>query len=244
MAQTEAIISTLKRALRSSGLTYADVARGLGMSEANVKRQFASERFSLARIEQICQLMQMDLSELFQLFEASRSHITRLTEDQERELVADPLLLMVAVFVQNHLGFADITGRYSISEAECIRCLAKLDRLHIIDLLPNNRIKLRIDEHFSWIPAGPIERYFEQEVQQQFLRGSFRKSGGTRLFCTGMLSEHSRLLIARRLQALSQEIADLQRQDASRPLAERRNTGVLLALREWEFSASQPFLRQ
>jgi hypothetical protein len=58
-----------------------------------------------------------------------------------------------------------------------------------------------------------------------------------------MLSEHSRQLIARRLQALSQEIADLQRQDASRPLAERHNTGVLLALREWEFSASQPFLR-
>ncbi len=243
MAQTEAIITTLKRALRANGLTYADVARGLSMSEANVKRQFASERFTLARIEQICQLMQMDLSELFQLYEASRQRITHLSEAQERELVADPLMLIIAVFVQNHLGYADITGRYKISEAECIRCLAKLDRLHIIDLLPHNRIKLRIDEHFSWIPGGPIERYFEREVQQQFLRGSFSKRGGTRLFCTGMLSEHSRQLITRRLQALSQEIADLQRQDAGRPLAERHNTGVLLALREWEFSAFQPFMR-
>jgi transcriptional regulator with XRE-family HTH domain len=243
VAQAEAIISTLKRTLRASGLTYADVARGLGMSEANVKRQFASERFSLSRIEQICQLMQMDLSELFQLFEASRSHITRLTEDQERELVADPLLLMVAVFVQNHLGYADITGRYNIRETDCIRCLAKLDRLHIIDLLPNNRIKLRIDERFSWIPGGPIERYFEREVQQQFLRGSFRHGGGTRRFFTGLLSEHSRRLITRRLEALSQEIAELQRQDAGRPLEERHNTGVLLALREWEFAPSQPFLK-
>ncbi|MFC6671272.1 helix-turn-helix domain-containing protein [Marinobacterium aestuariivivens] len=154
MAQTEAIIATLKRTLRASGLTYADVARGLGMSEANVKRLFASERFSLARIEQICQLMQMDLSELFQRYESSRSRITRLSEEQERELVADPLLLMIAVFVQNHLGYDDIIGRYNISERDCIRCLAKLDRLHVIDLLPNNRIKLRIDERFSWIPGA------------------------------------------------------------------------------------------
>lgn len=243
MAQSEAIIATLKRTLRASGLTYADVARGLGMSEANVKRQFASERFSLARIEQICQLMQMDLSELFQRYESSRSRITRLSEEQERELVADPLLLMIAVFVQNHLGYDDIIGRYNISERDCIRCLAKLDRLHIIDLLPNNRIKLRIDERFSWIPGGPIERYFEREVQQQFLRGGFRRNGATRLFFTGMLSEHSRQLIAHRLEALGREIADLQRQDAKRPTEERHNTGVLLALKEWEFSAAQPFLK-
>ncbi|NVK42420.1 MAG: helix-turn-helix transcriptional regulator [Oceanospirillaceae bacterium] len=243
MAQTDAVIATLKRALKSQGLTYADVAQGLGMSEANVKRLFASGRFSLSRIEQVCELMQMELSELFQLYEASRSRIARLTEEQERELVADPLLLMVAVFVQNHLGFADITGRYNISETDCIRCLAKLDRLRIIDLLPQNRIKLRIDEHFSWIPGGPIERYFEREVQQQFLRGSFRRSGGTRLFFNGLLSERSRQLIARRLDALGHEVADLQRQDASRPPEERHNTGVLLALREWEFDAAQPFLK-
>ncbi|GGO88696.1 transcriptional regulator [Marinobacterium nitratireducens] len=243
MAQTQAIVATLKRALKSHGLTYADVARGLGMSEANVKRLFASERFTLARIEEVCRLMEMDLSELFQLYEASRSRIAQLTEDQERELVADPLLLMVAVFVQNHLGFADITGRYNISVPDCIRCLAKLDRLRIIDLLPNNRIKLRIDERFSWLPGGPIERFFEREVQQQFLCGSFRRSGGTRLFFNGLLSEHSRQLIARRLEALGHEIADLQRQDAGRPPHERHNTGILLALREWEFDASQPFLK-
>ncbi|MFC6671273.1 hypothetical protein [Marinobacterium aestuariivivens] len=58
-----------------------------------------------------------------------------------------------------------------------------------------------------------------------------------------MLSEHSRQLIARRLEALGREIADLQRQDANRPAEERHNTGVLLALKEWEFSAAQPFLK-
>ena len=49
MAQVPAVIATLKQALKEARLTYADVARGLGMSEANVKRMFASERFSALR---------------------------------------------------------------------------------------------------------------------------------------------------------------------------------------------------
>ena len=51
MAQTTALIETLKQALKSRRLTYAEVARRLEMSEANVKRMFASRRFTLDRLE-------------------------------------------------------------------------------------------------------------------------------------------------------------------------------------------------
>ena len=53
MAQSEALIETLKLALKSHRLTYAEVARRLGMSEANVKRMFASRRFTLKRLEDV-----------------------------------------------------------------------------------------------------------------------------------------------------------------------------------------------
>ena len=47
MPQTDALIDTLKQALKTSHLTYAEVARRLNMSEANVKRMFAAKRFTL-----------------------------------------------------------------------------------------------------------------------------------------------------------------------------------------------------
>ena len=68
---------------------------------------------------------------------------------------------------------------------------ATLDRLHIIELLPGNRIKLRIDENFSWLPNGPIERFFEREVQTQFLKSGFNSAGSLRVFVPGLLSERS-----------------------------------------------------
>jgi len=244
MAQAPAVIATLKQALKAARLTYADVARGLDMSEANVKRMFASGRISLDRLEAICELIQMDLTELFQLVDASRQRITELLEEQERELVADVKLLLVAVSVRNHLSYEEIIRHYRITETECIHCLAKLDRLHIIDLLPRNRIKLRVDENFSWLPNGPIERFFEREVQNQFLKSGFNSAGSLRVFIPGLLSERSHEAFSRKLLALGKEFTELHRQDSDLPLDKRRSIGLLLAVREWEFAAFRPFSRR
>jgi transcriptional regulator with XRE-family HTH domain len=41
MSQASQLIAALKRVLKARGLTYADVAAHLGLSEASVKRQFS-----------------------------------------------------------------------------------------------------------------------------------------------------------------------------------------------------------
>jgi len=237
MAQTEALISTLKQALKAERLTYAEVARRLDMSEANVKRMFATQRFTLERLEQVCRLMQMELGDLFQLYEASRQRVTQLTTEQEKELVADSQLLLVAVSVRNRLSFDEMVSRYRLKETECIRCLAKLDRLKIIDLLPSNRIKLRISEDFRWLPNGPIERYFEKQIQTQFLKSGFNREGQRRLFLSGLLSEASHQILLSKLEMLSHEFTELHRQDARLPLEKRQNIAMMAALRPWELEA-------
>lgn len=240
MAQTDALIDTLKQALKTRRITYAEVARRLDMSEANVKRMFASRRFTLERLEQVCKLLGMELSDLFQLYEESRQRITQLTLEQEQELVSNVKLLLVAVSVRNRLSFDDIVSNYDISPSECIRHLAKLDKLKIIDLLPNNRIKLRIDEHFHWLPNGPIERFFEKQIQGQFLKSTFSGEMEQRLFLFGLLGDSSTQVILNKMKALAREFADLHRHDAHLPLASRNNIGFMLALRPWDLEVFVP----
>jgi DNA-binding Xre family transcriptional regulator len=243
MTQTAALIDTLKQTLRRQGLTYAEIARRLAMSEANVKRMFAAKRITLDRLENICRLIPMELTDLFQLYEDSRSRISELTEEQEQELVGDEKLLLVAVSVRNRLSFAGIIHNYRISETECIRCLARLDRLKIIDLLPNNRIKLRIDDHFRWRPNGPIDRFFEAQIKNQFLKSRFAGELEQRAFLFGLLGDASVQVLKNRVQALSEEFAELHRQDARLPLEKRHNIGFMLALRPWELGVFEPLRR-
>ena len=240
MAQTNALIDTLKRALKDHRLTYGEIAKRLKMSEANVKRMFAARRFTMQRLEDICNLMKMELSDLFQLYDESRQRITQLTHEQEQELMQDAKLLLVAVSVRNRLSYNDIITNYQISETECIRCLAKLDKIKIIDLLPNNRIKLRIDDDFRWLPNGPIERFFEKQIKNQFLKSNFNTDLEQRLFLFGLLSETSIQVLLKKIQMLSKEFAELHRQDGKMPLDKRRNIGFMLALRPWELDVLQP----
>jgi len=90
MAQTKLIISTLKKTLKLHGKTYADVAQHLELSEASVKRMFAQESFSLNRLDAICTMMNMEITELMQLVNESTSRqISELSDEQEKQLVSD-----------------------------------------------------------------------------------------------------------------------------------------------------------
>lgn len=244
MSETSAIVDTLKKALRTANITYADVASALDLSESSVKRLFSEQDFSLKRLDQVCQLMHMEISDLLRQLDAGKQRIDCLTLDQEKLLVSDVTLLVVAICALNHWRAEEITDRYRISDTELIQALAKLDKLKMIELLPKNKIKLLIAPQFSWIKNGPIQRYFESQVQTDFLNSSFTQQGECRLFTTGMLSRHSNASMRKRLERLAQEFRQFHNEDSSLPLEERFGTSMVLAIRPWELSAFESLRRE
>ena len=110
MAQTTALVNTLKRTLKAHGKTYADVGRALELSEASVKRLFSHEDFSLERLDRICQLIGIELSELVELMNAEQRQLEQLTVEQEQELVDDKTLLAVAICALNKWTMDEIVA--------------------------------------------------------------------------------------------------------------------------------------
>src|SRR5262245_67687 len=64
MAQIGLLVTELKRYLKAQGVTYAALAKQLGLSESSIKRQFARQSFSLARLEQILNLVGLEIADL------------------------------------------------------------------------------------------------------------------------------------------------------------------------------------
>ena len=54
MNDARRIVDTLKKLARTRGLTYAELAKRVGLSEASVKRLFSQRTFTLARLAQFC----------------------------------------------------------------------------------------------------------------------------------------------------------------------------------------------
>ena len=243
MSDSAALVEAMKRSLRAHGLGYRDVAAALGMSEASIKRMFSRRQFTLDRVQAICDLLGVRLADLLRPGTDGGRLLTRLGEAEERELVSDTRLLLAAVCTRNHWRFEDIVRHYDVSEPECVRLLARLDRLGIIELLPRNRIKLRLAPDFGWIPGGPIERYFATRVAPAFLQDDFDGDDELRLFLVGSLSRGARDALVRRLRLVAREFAQLQDEDAALPLAERAGVGLMLGLRALEFAPFEALRR-
>lgn len=234
MSQISSLCDTLKQLIKARKLTYKDLAAELSLSEANIKRIFSSQSFTLERLEQICHVLDINLSDLFSLNDQREHRISQLTEQQEEELILNPKLLLVAICARDGWSFEEIIHRYQITEHECIQLFAHLDKLKMLHLLPSNKYKLLIAQDFRWISNGPLERFINHEVISHFMNDDFKQKPAFRFYLRGHYSEASIAILQHRLNQLTQEAALLNQQDAKLPLNTRRPLGLLLAMRSWE----------
>ena len=243
MAQTREIIQALKYALKARGKTYADVAVALGLTEASVKRLFSQRSFSLSRLDQVCQLVELEISDLVQLMNERQQKLQQLTVEQETEITRDVTLILVTVCVLNRWTMQDILAYYHISETECVRHLAKLDRLKLIELLPGNRIRLMVAPNFSWLENGPIQSFFQRKISQEFFSTRFSRDDESLMVLNGMLSRHSNAEFQRKLKRLAREFDVLNNDDASLDIEQRFGVTLVLAMRGWQYGLFEPFIK-
>ncbi len=234
MAQTPHLIYTLKQLLKARGVTYAQVAMHLGLSEASVKRQFSQRSFSMVTLEAICEVISFDLYGLVKAAEEADLKVHQLTEIQEIALLADPARLLTAVCVMNHWSIDHIVATYRLSEAACVGHLAALDRLGFIRLMPQNRVRLCLARDFSWRPDGPIQRFFRDRLQSDFLQPEFDQTGELLRFAHAMLTPEANQRFQLKLQRLVRDLADMHDECTDAPECQRFGTSLLFALRPWE----------
>jgi transcriptional regulator with XRE-family HTH domain len=151
---TEQLIDALKRVLKSRRITYADLAARIGLSEASVKRLFSQRTFTLSRLQQILAALEIDFRTA-KLARGAGDAPQEMSEAQEQALASEPHLMGVFYLLFNDWQPSQVLARYELTEVELTKILTRLDRLQLIDLLPGNRVKLRVSRHLRR-PGGAI----------------------------------------------------------------------------------------
>ena len=185
----------------------------------------------LERLDQICEFLGLQITDLARKAEEATQLTTNLSLQQEQELVSDIKLLLVAFFLINRWTYQEIIETYDISELQGIQLLAKLDRMKIIQMLPGNQVKLMISSNFRWIVNGPIQRFYIEKVQSDFMHSPFDGAGEYRIFLPAMLTRTSNAELIRKLKRLEVEFNDMALDDQSFALDDRIGTCLLIAMR-------------
>lgn len=235
MSGTAAITTALKALLRKSGITYAQAAKALDLSEASIKRLFAEQSFTLQRIEALTKLAGAELTDLLRLSDDQHERIQELSAEAEQELAKDPLLLLSAICVINRFRFSEILQRYRFDVHDLQRLFVRLDRLNIIELLEDNRYRMRLSRGFQWRPGGAIESYFVNSIFSGFFDKKLIRDKNHFRFAWGTVSPETAQRFLERLRVLYDEFNEAADRDSRLPLTQRNGSGMMLAFRTgWE----------
>lgn len=243
MSQTNQIILTLKKTLKSTGIKYVDVAKYLNISESSIKRQFTQGDISLNRLEKICELINIEIADLLELVHLQSMQVEQLTVNQERMIVSDTKLMLVTVSVLNNLTFDEIYQLYNFEKSELIKLLLQLEKINLIQLNPDNKIKPLISRTFQWQNNGPIQRYFENHIQDDFFDCQFNHAGEIRLVINGMISTGSNQTLHKKVKQLAQTFSDFAYKDQNIGFDRRYGSTMVIAMRPWELPEFNKYRR-
>jgi DNA-binding Xre family transcriptional regulator len=242
MTTSAFLFEAIKAHLRSRSLTYADLARGLAVSEGTVKRIFSSKRCSTTQLDAICEHLQLDLADLVRTVPRTHKLLERLTREQEEELTGDLKLFVVAVCALHLLRVEEMLSYYQMTQAECVSKLLRLEHIGFLELHPGNRYRLLVARTFRWIPDGPIAQLAKREMVD-FFDHSFDAPGELLQVLNVRVSEASRTALLSRLQQVAEAYNEQHVADSGLPLEHRSPVSVWLAVRAWEPRMFKAFRR-
>ncbi|MBI2748882.1 MAG: helix-turn-helix transcriptional regulator [Burkholderiales bacterium] len=237
MSTTADLVTALKRELKSARMSYADLAVALGLAESSVKRMLVKGDMPLSRIDAICRALKLDFADLARRVADAQPLLAQLSAEQERAVVADKKLLLVAICVLSQWTLEQIVAAYRLTEAECIGYLAQLDRIGIIELRPLNRYRLKLAKAFRWRPHGPVMDYFRDNALLDYFSGGFDGAGEGLLLVHGSVSRSLAPSFLERMQRVAQDFAQQHLADQKLQDKDREGYTLLLAMRSWEFEA-------
>ncbi len=226
------LFETLRAYIKARGLTYKQLAEGLGVSEPTIKRIFASNDCSVERLAEICEFLQIDLTDVFKRIPKKRQLLYELTKKQEEELVTNKKLLMVAVCVMNLWTFEDMLRHLTLSSLECMSLLNRLADIGFIALLAKHRYRLLVAKDFAWIADGPIMRLVKR-FSDDFFNHTFEAPGEVLKIINVRVSLEVREELKRRLEQITEEYADQVVVDSHLPLTDRPPLSICIAVRSW-----------
>lgn len=244
MSTTQALVEQIKSELKLAGITYAQLAPRIGMAESSVKRMLAKGDMPLARVDEICRVLKLDFADLARKVADAQPLRAELTLEQERAVVADRKLLLLAICCLSQWTCEQVVATYRVTEAEVVKYLAQLDRLGIIELRPMNRYRLRVAKGFRWRPHGPVMQYFREEVVTDYYAGGFDGEGELLTLVHGQIGRSLAALFNERLQRVAQDFAQQHLADQKLPPEQKRAYTLVIAMRSWLFAAFRDMKRE
>ncbi|MDC0738179.1 helix-turn-helix domain-containing protein [Cognatishimia sp. SS12] len=207
--------AVLKRTLKARGMTYADVAAALDLSEVSVKRMFSQRDCKVSRLFELCELLELPPEDVLQSARRVQTAPAFLPIETEAALAADPSLFHFYILLREDFSARDISQIYGLNPLDVQDYGARLEKLGLVEVLPQGFMRLIARDPMKFRRHGPLHSLVRQ-INQTFVLDTIDRANDDDLAYTTlgrrMLPATVRQII-KEAQEYQIHIANLARQD-------------------------------
>ncbi|GEM_PF-1634856 len=178
MADTDVrlIIDSLKALTKTQSMTYKDLAKELSLSEVSIKRVFSTYECSLSRLSELCNVLNTSLLEVSKIaIKRSQNQSYYLTDEQDSYFSKAPFSFFIFREIYRGKAFKEVQEEFNIDQNKLIKILAKLEELRLLELHPNNRIKILISGQIRVDLMGSFFNKIMKKQNNDFLENVYRE---------------------------------------------------------------------
>lgn len=236
MQESLTLVQTLKKILRSKGITYLEIANSLEISEASVKRIFSEGSFTLERFERICLFADVSITEVAELSRADKTVFSHTYTTEQEKYFADNPKCLAFFDLLIRLGSIEKVRNYKpdLTDTRINKYLRQLDKMGLIERHPGDRISFPVSRSVNWQKNGPLGRKFRAMAKTDFIMSNEFVGDGCFYELLGLeLTQKSANLMAEKLLELATEIKHTATLE-QKVKAKTRHYGFLVAQRPWK----------
>ena len=165
------LFDSLKQVLRSRGITYRELASKVSFSESTIKNIFHDGNASIERVVELCEAVGITFPDLVNLANEEAASTFSFSLEQEQFFAEHP---------QYYYYFRDcffegkspevIAEHYHLSPASTLKYLLRLEKLGLLELPPENRVRFKVYGKLRWLQGGPWMRRRYPEYLDELTR--------------------------------------------------------------------------
>jgi len=204
--QRDSLFGVLKQVVKTRGYTYAKLAKAMNCSELTVKRLFKEKDCKMSRLQEICAIVGMSLTDLVGMQDRMGSNAQFLPTDIESALADEPKLFMFLLLLVSWLDTARIAKECDLSDTQIYQQLRALEELGIIELQIDNQVKYLVSLPIRWRLDGPLSGHIKQ-INQRYIGHCIDKTSNSEY----AFSSASRLMSIESITQIQESLGQLKR---------------------------------
>lgn len=243
--KTKALLHTLRNLVKSSDQTYDSIAKKMDLSADTVKRLLSGKiPISLERVSEICEHIGIDVYELARLSKfGQKDEHPVLTLAQEKMLAEDEATFSVYYLITMGMTFDQMIAQYSYSKEQLTKIALKLEKLGILELHPNNKLKMLVYRKIRWHMNGPLHNKYMVLWATNFAKDVYQSPESFKYFFNFPLAKESKTEVLRKISKLCREIEYLSEMDLNIRNRADTSMNVLIGAHHWMPEVTRQFQR-